>query len=225
MENPNPPGIAALGAMTDTLDFVKKMWGNLGVPGMVVPTLSIDEINKKISDLKAVESWLALNMNMLRGTIQALEVQSGTIAALQSMSVAIGIPGTPQGESAPPFESPFAARRRVRRSKLRRLSSRPSKSRPGAGRRQSPELPRPSRACRISLPHRPIRRPGGTCCRSNSSKRCCMRSASRRPVARRPRPSRKRSRPQEPSRPPRASASRPEYRRGAGPGWRRERAV
>lgn len=107
MENPNPPGIAALGAMTDTLDFVKKMWGNMGVPGMVVPTLSIDEINKKISDLKAVESWLTLNMNMLRGTIQALEVQSGTIAALQSMNMAVGVPGAPPTDSAPPFESPF----------------------------------------------------------------------------------------------------------------------
>lgn len=112
MEKSNPPGIAALGAMTDTLDFVKKMWGNMGVPGMAVPTLSIDEVNKKIADLKAVESWLSLNMNMLRGTIQALEVQSGTIAALQSMSAAIGVPGT-QGESKAeppvPFESPFAA--------------------------------------------------------------------------------------------------------------------
>ncbi|MEM4987693.1 PhaM family polyhydroxyalkanoate granule multifunctional regulatory protein [Collimonas sp. H4R21] len=73
-------------AMQDSLEFIKKMWGGMGVPGMVVPTLSVEEINKKIGDLKAVESWLNLNLNMLRTTIQALEVQSGTISALQAMA-------------------------------------------------------------------------------------------------------------------------------------------
>ncbi len=108
MEKPNMPGMDALGAMTDTLGFVKKMWGGMGIPGMVAPTLSADEINKKISDLRAVESWLTLNMNMLRGTIQALEVQSGTIAALQSIGAAMGVGGPQKTEEAPPFESPFA---------------------------------------------------------------------------------------------------------------------
>lgn len=86
-------------AMQDSLEFIKKMWGGMGVPGMVVPTLSVEEINKKISDLKAVESWLNLNLNMLRTTIQALEVQSGTISALQAMA-AVNQAGTErQGDS------------------------------------------------------------------------------------------------------------------------------
>ncbi|WP_211462521.1 PhaM family polyhydroxyalkanoate granule multifunctional regulatory protein [Collimonas silvisoli] len=72
--------------MQDSLEFIKKMWGGMGVPGMVVPTLSVEEINKKIRDLKAVESWLNLNLNMLRTTIQALEVQSATISALEAMA-------------------------------------------------------------------------------------------------------------------------------------------
>lgn len=110
MEKPEMPGMNPFGAMTDTLDLVKKMWGGMGVPGMTAPTLSVDEINKQITDLKAVESWLSLNMNMLRGTIQALEVQSGTIAALQSISAAMGVPGaSPANDAAPPFESPFVA--------------------------------------------------------------------------------------------------------------------
>lgn len=93
---PNMPNIPGMGAMTDTLEFVKNLWSSMGVPGvsnmpgmnlpgMVMPTLSVDEIHKKISDMKAVESWLTLNMNMLRGTIQALEVQAATISTLQSM--------------------------------------------------------------------------------------------------------------------------------------------
>ncbi len=95
MIKPNMPNIPGIGAMTDTLEFVKNLWGGMGlpgmsmpgmnVPGMVMPTLSVEEINKKITDLKAVESWLTLNMNMLRGTIQALEVQAATISTLQSM--------------------------------------------------------------------------------------------------------------------------------------------
>lgn len=85
MSSSSIPGVDA---MQDSLEFIKKMWGGMGVPGMVVPTLSVEEINKKISDLKAVESWLNLNLNMLRTTIQALEVQSATISALQAMAAA-----------------------------------------------------------------------------------------------------------------------------------------
>lgn len=97
-------------AMQDSLEFIKKMWGGMGVPGMVVPTLSVEEINKKIGDLKAVESWLNLNLNMLRTTIQALEVQSGTISALQAMA-AVNQASTERqdGSDAEPGASAWAA--------------------------------------------------------------------------------------------------------------------
>lgn len=94
MSSLNIPGADA---MQDSLEFIKKMWGGLGVPGMVVPTLSVEEINKKITDLKAVESWLNLNLNMLRTTIQALEVQSATISALQAMGAVGQAGGEHQG--------------------------------------------------------------------------------------------------------------------------------
>ncbi|HEX2531435.1 MAG TPA: PhaM family polyhydroxyalkanoate granule multifunctional regulatory protein [Burkholderiaceae bacterium] len=90
MLKPEMPNIPGMGAVTDTLEFVRNLWSSVGVPGtgipgMVMPTLSVEEINKQIADLKAVESWLAVNMNMLRGTIQALEVQSATLSTLRSM--------------------------------------------------------------------------------------------------------------------------------------------
>jgi hypothetical protein len=103
MTSPKMPNIPGMEAMTDTLEFVKNLWGNMGIPGMggagssipgmqgmnipgmVMPTLSVEEINKKITDLKAVESWLNLNMGMLRSAIQALEVQAGTLSTLQTM--------------------------------------------------------------------------------------------------------------------------------------------
>ena len=94
MLKPQMPNIPGVAAVTDTLDFVKNLWGSMSVPGisipgMAAPTLSVDELDKKIADLKAVESWLNVNTAMLRGTIQALEVQRGTIATLKSMGAAL----------------------------------------------------------------------------------------------------------------------------------------
>jgi type IV secretory pathway VirB10-like protein len=77
--------IPGMGSMNDPLGFVKKLWGDMHLPGMVTPTVSIDELDKKIKDLQTVEAWLSVNMNMLRGTIQALEVQRATIANLKTM--------------------------------------------------------------------------------------------------------------------------------------------
>lgn len=86
---PNLPG-----AMNDTLDFVKNLWGSMavpgmGLPGMAAPAMSVEDLDKKIADLKAVEGWLNMNLSMLRGTIQTLEVQRGTIVTLKSMGEAL----------------------------------------------------------------------------------------------------------------------------------------
>lgn len=94
MANPQMPNMPGAAAMTDTLDFVKNLWGSMSVPGMNIPgitapTMSVDELDKKINDLKAVEAWLNVNMSMLRGTVQALEVQRATIATLKSMGASL----------------------------------------------------------------------------------------------------------------------------------------
>ncbi|MFC5459668.1 PhaM family polyhydroxyalkanoate granule multifunctional regulatory protein [Massilia niabensis] len=102
--------------MTDTLEFVKNLWGGMGVPvgmpGLGAPQVSIEDLDKRITDLKAVETWLNLNLTMLRTSIQGLEVQRGTIAALKSMSDSMaqvmGKAGD-QTASLPPFASFFTA--------------------------------------------------------------------------------------------------------------------
>lgn len=101
------PGANAMG---DTLEFVKNLWGSMKIPGMSMPSMSPEDIDKQIADLKAVESWLQMNMNMLRGSIQALEVQSATLAALRSMSQSFAQAASPPaaGQGSPEFESPFA---------------------------------------------------------------------------------------------------------------------
>lgn len=69
----------------DPFEFLKMLWGPMGLPmtGMVVPTLNISEIDKRISDLKSVEHWLNMNLSLLRMSIQGLEMQRATLAAMQ----------------------------------------------------------------------------------------------------------------------------------------------
>lgn len=104
MANPQMPQMPGAAVVTDTLDFVKNLWGSMsvpgmGVPGITAPTMSVEELDKKISDLKAVEAWLNLNTSMLRGSIQALEVQRGTIATLKSMGASLAAAITQPGAS------------------------------------------------------------------------------------------------------------------------------
>lgn len=108
---------APMPGMTDTLDFVKNLWGSMhipgaglpGMPGMATPPMSADDLDKRIADLKAVESWLNLNLTMLRGTIQALEVQRGTLATLKSMGASMAEAMRQSGVSAEKMAGmPFA---------------------------------------------------------------------------------------------------------------------
>lgn len=109
MSSNNMDGLPGAGAMNDTLEFVRNMWGAMKIPGMSMPSMSPDDINKQITDLKAVESWLQMNMNMLRTTIQTLEVQSATLSAIHAMGQSFSHAGTsrPTAESKSEFESPF----------------------------------------------------------------------------------------------------------------------
>ena len=77
---------------TDPLEFIKGMWSSMGfaVPGMATPTLDVNELDKRISDLKTVEGWLRMNLNMLQMSIQGLEMQRATLAAMQAISQSAG---------------------------------------------------------------------------------------------------------------------------------------
>ncbi len=71
----------------DPLNFMRNMWGNMGftLPGMVAPTFDVEELDKRIKDMKAVEGWLRMNLSMLQMTIQGLEMQRSTVGAVQAM--------------------------------------------------------------------------------------------------------------------------------------------
>ena len=92
-----------------SLEMLKNMWGQ-GVAGQnagqfpftadmnkaasgfngAFAGLDIVEIEKRIKDLKSVENWLNLNLNVLKSTIQGLEVQHATLLALRSFGEAMG---------------------------------------------------------------------------------------------------------------------------------------
>ena len=120
-----------------------------GAPGMaswVAPTLSVEELDKRIQELKAVQFWLEQNGTALKATIQALEVQKMTLTTLQGMNVNMSelakaftarAPQTPAAESAPepapqakpepaPEPEPAAAPKAKR-------SSKPKSDQPAAG--------------------------------------------------------------------------------------------
>ncbi|SOZ51449.1 conserved hypothetical protein [Cupriavidus taiwanensis] len=82
---------------TNGFDFMRRLWGGgAGMPAGLMPGLQamtppmdLEDLDKRIADLKAVESWLQLNTNLLRTTIQGLEVQRATLVALQTFGNAL----------------------------------------------------------------------------------------------------------------------------------------
>ena len=61
---------------------------NLG--SWIAPTLNLEELDKRIEELKAVQFWLDQNAMALKATIQALEVQKMTLATLKGMNFSMG---------------------------------------------------------------------------------------------------------------------------------------
>jgi len=156
MKNKGPgAGLPFANTMGDSMDLMRKMWGMAGLPGipnpanlasmamrlpqqlpsMVAPTFDVNELDKRIADLRAVEQWLELNGSMLRTAIQTLEVQRATIATLKGISGAMLAPLTKPGQKAdvtamamPPFPMPPpepAVEPPARRSSQRRHKARP----------------------------------------------------------------------------------------------------
>jgi hypothetical protein len=119
----NKPSMSSpFSAMGETFDLMQKMWGGMGMPtpgnlasipglpqqmpSMLAPTVDLGELDKRITDLRAVAQWLELNASMLRTTIQTLEVQRATIATLKGISGAMLAPIMGLSEASPPSSRP-----------------------------------------------------------------------------------------------------------------------
>lgn len=90
-------GAAGFGKFVPGFDFLQSLakgaaqsmpqMPSLG--GWVAPTLSVEDLEKRIGELKAVQFWLDQNAMALKATIQALEVQKMTLATLKGMNVSM----------------------------------------------------------------------------------------------------------------------------------------
>jgi hypothetical protein len=123
-----------------SLEMMKTMWGQAaaGQPGQfpftadaskasggfasAFPGLDTDELEKRIKDLKSVENWLNLNLNILRSTIQGLEVQYATMMALKSFGDAVSATAATSGGST--ADSGTKATKTTKAAKPRKTATR-----------------------------------------------------------------------------------------------------
>jgi hypothetical protein len=99
----------------DPFEMFRRLWGPLGIPlpGMTMPTLDPGEIEKRIAELKAVEGWLSMNLNMLRMAIQGLEMQKAALEAMRA-TAQVGMDAASAGAQQPnPMLWPWAAMQQV----------------------------------------------------------------------------------------------------------------
>jgi hypothetical protein len=68
----------------DMLEFVQRMWNPLGlqIPGIGAPTLSVEDIERRLVELRSVESWLKMNLTFLQMTVKTLEMQKQALETL-----------------------------------------------------------------------------------------------------------------------------------------------
>ena len=89
---------AGFGKFVPGFDFLQSLakGASTSIPQMpnlanwVAPTLNVEELEKRIDELKAVHFWLEQNSKALGATIQALEVQKMTLATLKGMNFNMG---------------------------------------------------------------------------------------------------------------------------------------
>ena len=83
-------GDAAANPLMAGMEMMQQAWTNLAGAGglaqaMPVP-MGLEDLDRRIAELRTVENWLKMNLSMLSGTIQGMEVQRATIATLKSFA-------------------------------------------------------------------------------------------------------------------------------------------
>lgn len=102
-------------AMPNGFDILKKMWEAFSPPATftspltqlmqsAAPLLDPNEIENRIAEMRAVEQWLTLNLNVLRSTIQAFEVQRATYATLRAFGTGGFGAASDAGDAAHPAQ-------------------------------------------------------------------------------------------------------------------------
>ncbi|MBP6019382.1 MAG: transcriptional regulator [Burkholderiaceae bacterium] len=94
-------GDAAQNPLMASMDMMRRAWqGMAGATGMesaaLATPMSVEDLERRISELRVVENWLRMNLTMLSSTIQGMEVQRSTISTLMSFAASAGsVAGAP----------------------------------------------------------------------------------------------------------------------------------
>ena len=81
----------------DLFEFFQKMWNptSFPLPGMFTPTMNVEDVEKKIAELQAVENWLKMNLTFLQMTIKTLEMQRSALQTIHESAKASQTPAKP----------------------------------------------------------------------------------------------------------------------------------
>jgi hypothetical protein len=103
---PNDPNAPGGGQFTpqSALEFMQRMWNPLGVPmpgfglpgaapapgtmpfpnpASMFPALDPAEIERKIGELRVIENWLTMSVNMMQMSIKTMELQKASLEAMR----------------------------------------------------------------------------------------------------------------------------------------------
>lgn len=113
MSDANAAGFGDFGKWVPGFEFLQSLTRPAGASATapaswVAPTLNVEDLDKRIQELKAVLFWLEQNGTALKATIQALEVQKMTLSALKGMNVSLQDMAQAFGAKAPAAQSPAA---------------------------------------------------------------------------------------------------------------------
>ncbi len=122
-----------------SMEMMRQAWAGLTGPGglasslPMAPPMNLEDLDRRIAELRSVENWLRMNLSMLSSTIQGMEVQRSTISTLRAfvdsaanldlgtvrdsgaaspLEVVLGLKPAPAAKSAPksaPQDAPAAA--------------------------------------------------------------------------------------------------------------------
>jgi hypothetical protein len=122
--NPSSPPAAFPFTPQDALEFMQKMWNPLGVPipgfapagtpmggqpgAMPFPnpaamfaTLDPAELDRKIAEMRVIENWLTMTLNLMQMSIKTMELQKASLEALRAAQAPPTPPAAPSGGGAP----------------------------------------------------------------------------------------------------------------------------
>jgi hypothetical protein len=74
----------------ELFDLFQKMWNPMSfpIPGMFQPTMDVEEVEKRITELQAVENWLKMNLGFVQMTVKTLEMQKSALQSIKESAAA-----------------------------------------------------------------------------------------------------------------------------------------